>query len=323
LKTAPSLSRNLPRLLIKLGGAVLQDPVVALNVCRDLKSLRQAGFEIIVVHGGGPRINQELIRRGIQWTFIQGQRVTTPEMMEVIEMVLCGQVNREIVRNLQSLGVNSMGFSGVDARLLECSQLSSKLGQVGKIQNVNAAWIESLLGFLDTPRADPVFPVIAPVGIGQRGEAYNINADWAATCLAEALKVDWLLFVTDQNGILGRDGALIDQVSLEGLEELIVSQVVQGGMLTKARAIQYALQQGISRVAILNGKQPEALLQLVLQKIKMGTDCRLSFLPGQEGRLGAMSGGEGVYQAGTQADYQADHQATFQADYQKRELRNA
>ena len=158
MRTKSLSSRSLPRLLIKLGGAALQDPVVSENVCRDLKKLRHAGFEIIVVHGGGPRINQELVRRGIQWHFINGQRVTTPEMMEVIEMVLCGQVNREIVRSLQRIGVNAMGVSGVDARLLECRQLCPELGQVGKIQNVNASWIESLLGFRDVPKDESSIP---------------------------------------------------------------------------------------------------------------------------------------------------------------------
>ncbi|MEO7162541.1 MAG: acetylglutamate kinase [Bdellovibrionia bacterium] len=267
----------MPRLLIKLGGAALQDPTVALSVCQDLKRLRQSGFEIIVVHGGGPRINQELMRRGIQWNFIRGQRVTTLEMMEVIEMVLCGQVNREIVRNLQGIGVNSIGFSGVDARLLECRQLSPELQQVGKIQNVNADWIESLLTFGKTWKSDPVLPVIAPLGIGSRGEAYNINADWAATYLAQALRVDRLLFVTDQNGILGSDGTLIQEVNSKGLEKLINTQVVQGGMLAKASAIQFAIQYGIPSVAVLNGKEPRSLTRLVLEKDKLGTECRLSF----------------------------------------------
>jgi acetylglutamate kinase len=277
LKTAPSFPRKMPRLLIKLGGAALQDPAVALNVCHDLKRLKQAGFEIIVVHGGGPRINNELVRRGIQWNFIQGQRVTTPEMMEVIEMVLCGQVNREIVRNLQNMGVNSIGFSGVDARLLECRQLSPELGQVGKIQNVNADWIESLLNIRETHKSGPILPVIAPVGIGNKGDAYNINADWAATYVAYALKVDQLLFITDQEGILSKEGDLIEEVSSEGLEALIETQVVYGGMLAKANAIQFAIQQGIPQVVVLNGKQPGALVRLVLERDRLGTECRLNY----------------------------------------------
>ena len=264
-----------PRILIKLGGAALQNPAVAVNVCRDLKSLRQSGFEIIVVHGGGPRINQELMRRGIRWSLIQGQRVTTPEMMEVIEMILCGQVNREIVRNLHNIGVNSMGFSGVDARLLECRQLSPELGQVGKIQYVNAHWIESLLNFRETSKANPVLPVIAPIGIGRKGGTYNINADWAATYLGRALKVDLLLFLTDQNGILGRDGAMIEEISCKELEQLVQTQVVRGGMLAKAGAIQFAVQHKIPRVVVLNGVQPEVLTRLVLKNEKLGTECRL------------------------------------------------
>lgn len=281
--------QNRGRLLVKLGGAALQDLAVALNVCRDLKTLREAGFEIIVVHGGGPRINEELTRRQIRWSFIQGQRVTTPEMMEVIEMILCGQVNREIVRNLQSIGVNSMGFSGVDARLLECRQLNPELGQVGKIQRVNAAWIESLLGFRDADETDPILPIIAPVGIGVGGDAFNINADWAATYLANALKVDWLVFVTDQNGILGRDNTLIEQVTSDELQELIDTQVVQGGMLAKAGAVQFALENGIPRVAILNGKQRKALIQLVLENGKLGTECRLNFVSKRNFQAGADS----------------------------------
>src|SRR5690348_7067490 len=130
------------RVLIKLGGASLQDPTVISDVVHTIHQYRRFGYEVILVHGGGPAINEELTRRQITWSFIDGQRVTTPEMIETIEMVLCGQVNRKLVRALNASGIPALGFSGVDGNTLFCTQASPKLGQVGCIQEVRTQMIE-------------------------------------------------------------------------------------------------------------------------------------------------------------------------------------
>lgn len=188
------------RVLIKLGGASFQDETTLETVAQALKQFRRYGYQVILVHGGGPSINAELTRRGITWSFQQGQRVTTPEMMDVIESVLCGDINSKLVRFLGSHNIPAVGLSGADNRLLLCQQASSSLGQVGNVQEVTTQWVEGILKLEDSP-----IPVIAPIGVGLSGEAYNINADWAAAHLAAALKVEYLIFLTDQQGILDPD----------------------------------------------------------------------------------------------------------------------
>lgn len=254
------------RVLIKLGGAVLQDQELVKSICEDLMLIQSVGVSVVIVHGGGPAINEELTRRGIQWEFVGGQRVTSPEMMETIEMVLCGGVNRRIVRTLNQAGVPAVGLSGVDASTLLCKQADKKLGLVGKIEKVNTSYIDSLKS---------VIPVIAPVGIGRNGEVFNINADWAASKLAEALKIDKLLFLTDQEGILDREMKLIPELDAGELESLIETGVVKGGMMAKTQTIIYALQSGVANVHVLNARRPNGLIEELFTDTGVGTVCRL------------------------------------------------
>ena len=228
--------------LIKLGGAAMQDSKLVTQICEDLTLIRSVGVSVVLVHGGGPSINQELALRGIQWEFIDGQRVTTPEMMDVIEMVLCGSVNRRIVRTLNRSGVRAVGMSGADASTLLCRQADPRLGQVGKIEQVNPAFIRSVLGTQTEPGIGAI-PVIAPIGIGRKGEAFNINADWAASRIAQALGIQKLLFLTDQDGILDSGLKLMPELDAGELETLIERGVVKGGMLAKAQTIVHALAQ--------------------------------------------------------------------------------
>lgn len=255
-------------ILIKLGGAVLQDSSLVSAICEDLNHIRSVGVRIVLVHGGGPAINQELKARGIQWEFIEGQRVTTPEMMDVIEMVLCGLVNRRIVRSLNGAGVKAIGMSGADASTLLCQQASAKLGQVGKINSVDTSVIDSMLN------ADMV-PVIAPVGVGLEGEAFNINADWAASRIAQALGIKKVLFLTDQDGILNLRGTLIQELDAAELEALIETDVVHGGMLAKAQTVVHALRNGVNDVHILNARRPHGLIEELFTVGGVGTICRL------------------------------------------------
>lgn len=259
--------------LIKLGGAALQDSELVTQICEDLTLIRSVGVSVVLVHGGGPSINRELTLRGIQWEFIDGQRVTTPEMMDVIEMVLCGSVNRRIVRTLNQSGVRAVGMSGVDASLLLCKQADPRLGQVGKIEQVNTTFVQSVLGTQEAGVG--AIPVIAPIGIGRKGEAYNINADWAASRIAQALGIQKLLFLTDQDGILDGGQKLIEELDAGELETLIETGVVKGGMLAKAQTIVHALRNGVSDVHVLNARRPHGLINELFTDHGVGTVCRL------------------------------------------------
>jgi acetylglutamate kinase len=261
--------------LIKLGGAALQDPGLVQSICADLKVLRSVGVQVVVVHGGGPSINQELQARGIQWEFIDGQRVTTPEMMEVIEMVLCGLVNRRIVRNLNAAGVKAVGMSGSDASTLSCKQASVKLGQVGLIDRVDTTIIHSILGTQSEGGGQGAIPVIAPIGVGMEGEAFNINADWAASRIAQALGIRKVLFLTDQEGVLDAQGRLMTELDAAELENLIELGVVKGGMLAKVQTVLHALRNGVTDVHILNARRPHGLIEELFTDRGVGTICRL------------------------------------------------
>jgi acetylglutamate kinase len=253
------------RVLLKLGGASLQDESVISQVTETLRQYRRFGYQVVLVHGGGPAINAELTRRGISWSFIKGQRVTTPEMMETIEMVLCGQVNRKLVRALNAAGLPAVGMSGADGNTLLCQQESQQLGQVGVIKSINTQVVEGILAMPSNP-----IPVIAPLGVGFNGESYNINADWSASRLAAALNATQLVFLTDQNGILDAQKTLIQTVDTAGLQGLIDDETVTGGMLTKTLTILHALKNDVQTVRVLNAK--ESLKGLWSDDV--GTQCR-------------------------------------------------
>ncbi|MCM2282063.1 MAG: acetylglutamate kinase [Bdellovibrionaceae bacterium] len=261
-------------ILIKLGGAALQDAGLVDSICEDLIRIRSVGVSVVLVHGGGPAINEELTRRGIQWSFIEGQRVTTPEMMDVIETILCGTVNRKIVRALNAAGVKAVGFSGTDAGTLVCKPADERLGRVGQIEKVNISLIHSVLN-LQNEMGIPAIPVIAPVGLGKDGLAFNINADWAASRIASSLGVTKMLFLTDQDGILDPNKKLIPELDASELENLIETGVVSGGMLAKARTIVHALKHKVTDVHILNARRPHGLIEELFTDRGVGTVCRL------------------------------------------------
>lgn len=261
-------------ILIKLGGAALEDIDLVQKVCEDLINIRSVGVPLVLVHGGGPAINEELKARGFDWTFIEGQRVTTPEMMTVIEATLSGVVNRRIVRSLNAAGVKAVGFSGVDGATLVCRPHEERLGQVGLIEKVNTGLIQAVLS-LTNDLGVPAIPVIAPVGLGYDGKSYNINADWAASRIASALGVTKILFLTDQDGILDGEGKLITELDAAELEAIIDRGVVTGGMLAKARTILHALRNRVTDVHILNARHPHGLIEELFTDRGVGTVCRL------------------------------------------------
>jgi acetylglutamate kinase len=265
--------KSLP-ILIKLGGSALKDSEITTSLCHDLAQVSSSGTSLVVVHGGGPSINEELTARGISWKFYQGQRITTPEMMEVIEMVLCGKVNRKIVRTLNSFGVPAIGLSGTDSNLLHCNFFGGILGNVGSIQSINTNLISTLL-----KSGDGTLPVIAPVGTDGKGNALNVNADWAAAKIAQALGVQKLIYLTDQDGILDSQGRLIPEVDFDGLKNLIRNEVVTGGMLAKVNTILDGLRSGIREIHIVNAKRRHALLDALLDarhpSSGIGTLCKI------------------------------------------------
>lgn len=253
--------------VVKLGGAALEDVALVRSICESIALVRSVGVQLVIVHGGGPAINRELTAHGITWEFVDGQRVTTPEMMELIEMVLCGHVNNRIVRTLNQQGVKAIGLSGTDGMTLLCKQSSAKLGQVGAIEKVDTSLIEQLL---------PLgVPVLAPVGVGKNGKAFNINADWAAARVAQALGVKKLIFLTDQNGILDSQGKVIEELDAGQLEGLIETEVVKGGMLAKVRTIVHALKNGVTDVHVINARNPHGLIEELFTEQGVGTACRL------------------------------------------------
>lgn len=234
--------------VIKLGGASLIDPATRDQVVKTVRDYRRYDYDVVLVHGGGPAINAELTKRNISWTFVNGQRVTSHEMISVIETVLFGQINQELVAALNEGGVPAVGLSGANNNLLFCRQANEQLGLVGTVESVNTEIVQELLN----PEKN-VVPVIAPIGIGANAELYNINADWAAAKIAGALKAKKLIFLTDQNGILDQNQQLIEHTSDQDLYNLISEGVVSGGMYTKVQTVVDALKHGVSQVRILRG----------------------------------------------------------------------
>ncbi len=259
-------------LLIKLGGAALQDSDLVVSICKDLALIRSLGISIVLVHGGGPSINKELTLHGIEWNFIDGQRVTTPEMMDIVEMVLSGQVNRRIVRTLNQAGVCAVGVNGTDARILQCKTSRPELGQVGNVEKVDVSYIKTVLN-TQTEAGMGFIPVITPVGFSEDGKALNVNADWAASKIAAALGISKILYLTDQDGILDAEGSLISEVDAAQIHDLIHTGVVKGGMLAKVQTILHALSMGVKNVHILNAKRPHCLIEELFTSQGVGTIC--------------------------------------------------
>ena len=243
-------------IVLKLGGSSLQNPGTQQELTSLVRGYRAQGFDVVVVHGGGPAINQELTARGIEWKFINGQRQTTLEMIDVIEDVLAVQINSHLVATLIAADIPAVGLSGAQGQTLLCSQASEELMQVGKIEAVNTALIETALTLDGAPT-----PVIAPLGVDAAGAKYNINADWAAAKIAMALKAEKLVFLTDQNGILDQNSQLVQHATPRLINKMISDGVISGGMYTKVMTMMTALTEGVGQVRVLNANVASQLLQ--------------------------------------------------------------
>ena len=256
------------RVVVKYGGAAMVRQDLREAVFRDLALLACVGVQVVVVHGGGPEINEWLGRLQIQPEFRNGLRVTTPETMDVVEMVLVGRVNKQIVNGLHQVGGQAVGICGSDGRLvLARTYGDGSNGLVGDVAAVNPA---VLLPLLD----NGYIPVISSVAANAEGQAHNINADTVAGELAAALQAEKLILLTDTPGILrDRDdpGSLIRQVTLAGARELIEAGIVAGGMTPKTECCIRAIAQGVAAAHIVDGRSPHALLLEVFTDAGIGT----------------------------------------------------
>lgn len=232
-------------IVIKCGGSILSE--LSPSFFTSLQALYSQGMNIVIVHGGGPEIGQMLKRLNVCSEFINGLRKTTEEVLEVVEMILSGKVNKQLVSLLQQYQLPSIGLSGVDARLLEAASIDvAKLGYVGEVVNVNEQFLNDLL-------LSRYIPVISPIGSDRKGQKYNINADTAAGSIAKALQAKQLVFVTDVPGIL-QNGSLVEHATIETIENMIDDGIISGGMIPKVKAAMAALSESLDEVMIVSGK---------------------------------------------------------------------
>ena len=261
IATARTLSEALPYLqrydgaivVIKLGGNAMGSEEGMETFARDVVLMRQVGVNPVIVHGGGPMINRLLDKLDIKSEFVNGKRVTDAATMEVVEMVLSGQVNKKIVQAINRQGGKAVGLSGKDANLITCEAADPALGLVGEPREVDT-------GILQTLFRDDTIPVIAPLGAGRNGETFNINGDTAAGAIAAALKADRLLLLTDVEGVRDLDGNVLTELSSSQINDMTREGVIAGGMIPKTETALRALEGGVRAVVILDGRAPNAVL---------------------------------------------------------------
>ncbi len=266
MEALPYIKRYYGRtVVVKYGGAAMEDPALAQSFANDIVLMRYVGMHPVVVHGGGPQVTAHIERLGGKATFVEGYRVTTAEDLEVVRMVLAGVINKDIVSLINRHGQLAAGLSGEDGGLVRVrkKQASVDLGFVGDIDRVNPAIVTDLLR--------DFIPVIATLGVDENGQTYNVNADEVASAVAVALAAEKLVFLTNVNGIVGSDGAVVEQVSAEGVGKLRADGVISAGMLPKVDAALEAIGGGVPRVTILDGRAEHALLLEIFTDQGVGT----------------------------------------------------
>lgn len=272
IATARTLSEALPYLqrydgatiVIKLGGHAMGSDEAMEQFARDVVLMKQCNVNPVVVHGGGPMINDMLKRLDIRSDFVDGKRVSDAATVEVVEMVLSGKINKHIVQAINAAGGKAIGLSGKDANLMVCEKdikvterdgerVTVDLGFVGKPVEMNPDILRSFLG-------SDFIPVVAPIGAGRAGETYNVNGDTAAGAIAAAMKADRLLLLTDVAGVKDGDGKVLTALSAARVRELTTSGVIAGGMIPKTQTALDAIAGGVRAVVILDGRAPHAVL---------------------------------------------------------------
>ncbi len=285
LRTAATVASALPYMrqyagetfVIKYGGHAMGDDDLSEQFARDVVLLKQVGIHPVVVHGGGPQIAKMLDRLNIKSEFIDGLRVTTEDIVDVVEMVLSGAINKSIVTAIQKAGGLAMGLSGKDGNLIRARKLQRKkkdpdsniervleLGFVGEPTHVNPAIMREFA------KSDFI-PVIAPIGIGEDGETYNINADTAAGAVAAAIGAQKLIMLSDIPGVLAKDGELLSELSLGEVDLLMQDGTISGGMIPKLETCVSALNNGVKRAHILDGRIPHVMLVEIFTETGAGT----------------------------------------------------
>ena len=254
-------------IVIKYGGAAQTNETLKVSFSKDIALLFNLNIRIVIVHGGGKEINNISNQLGIDSTFINGQRVTTEEMLDVVTMVLGGKINKEIVGLINQQGVKSVGISGKDGELLKAKKIILKdgvdLGQVGEVELVNTKILNVLLD-------NSFIPVIAPIGWGDEGKPFNINADIAASSIAKSLKAEKLIYISDVPGILINEER-ISSIDQETAEKYIHSNQITGGMIPKVISAFDTIKSGVNKVHIIDGKTPHALLLELFTDDGIGT----------------------------------------------------
>jgi acetylglutamate kinase len=264
-------------MVIKYGGNAMTDPALQADFAEDVVLLKLVGMNPVVVHGGGPQIETALNRLGKKGEFVQGMRVTDDETMEVVEWVLAGQVQQDIVGLINQAGGKAVGLTGRDGGLIRAKKLSmadnkdpSKahdVGFVGDIVSIDPSVVRAL-------QDDAFIPVISPIGFGENNESYNINADVVAGKLATVLKAEKLLLLTNIPGVLSKEGVLLTDLTAREIDELFADGTISGGMLPKIAGALDAAKSGVNSVHIIDGRVPHALLLEILSEQAFGTMIR-------------------------------------------------
>lgn len=263
--------------VIKYGGAAQTEKDLKDSFAQDVVLLSFIGIKPVIVHGGGPKISETMKKMGKEPTFIHGQRVTDKETMDIVEMVLGGLINKEIVALINNHGGKAAGLSGKDGGLIKAKKKVIKkatdtgdeeiidIGLVGEVEFVDPEILNCL-------ERDGFIPVISPIGAGKSGEVFNINADYVASAVASALKVEKLILLTDVPGIKNKKGDVISSVDKKGIKKLIDDGTVSGGMLPKVQACTRALDGGVKKTHIVDGRIPHCLLLEIFTKEGIGTE---------------------------------------------------
>ena len=264
-------------IVIKYGGNAMTDPALQQDFAEDVVLLKLVGMNPIVVHGGGPQIDEALSRVGKKGTFIQGMRVTDAETMEVVEWVLAGEVQQDIVGLINAAGGKAVGLTGRDGGLIRARKLrmidkddpskEHDIGQVGEIDSIDPSVVKAL-------QDDAFIPVISPIGFGAANESYNINADLVASKLAEVLKAEKLMMLTNITGVLDKQGQLLTDLTARRIDELFADGTISGGMLPKIAGALEAARSGVNAVHIIDGRVPHVLLLEILTEQAFGTMIR-------------------------------------------------
>ncbi len=264
-------------IVIKYGGNAMTDDKLKKSFARDVVLLKLVGMNPVVVHGGGPQIDDLLKQLGRKGEFVQGMRVTDAATMDVVEMVLGGQVNKEIVNLINQHGGRAVGLTGADGGLIRAKKMLVRgdgdsdelidIGQVGEVESIDPEIVHRL-------HTHDFIPVIAPLGVGKKGETYNINADLVAGKMAEILKAEKLIVLTNTPGVLDQNGNLLTGLSAKKIDELFANGTISGGMLPKISSALDAVKNGVNTCHIIDGRVEHALLLEVLTDEGVGTLIR-------------------------------------------------